>query len=340
MKPLSVVKACLILHLAISEKCTASQKQEYLIQGSSGQDIILGHGLEVNSTVEIAWEFVTKDGKELVVAKANRQNVKVYTKFLDRVIVNNTHFLLTIKNLTYQDTGTYIGRLTYESGEIQSVSYKISIRVLAKPELQPRLNNATTTSCSISVTCSLKNVTSNITCLYQQNTVVCDKPDIQSQNNGRQEIHLEFTVSEDNTTLVCNISNEDSWGWNGILFEDVCQLDKNENSNYQILLCIMAFAVLIIIILAIMKAVSKKICQEQIIQNEVKEEVPGIQMTEVNSEITTVYDTVKNYSKHPDINDEPSSSLDSPTSISLYATVQRPQHITNMSESANNKFNK
>ncbi|XP_051776041.1 uncharacterized protein LOC114666914 isoform X2 [Erpetoichthys calabaricus] len=306
MKPLSVVKACLILHLAISEKCTASQKQEYLIQGSSGQDIILGHGLEVNSTVEIAWEFVTKDGKELVVAKANRQNVKVYTKFLDRVIVNNTHFLLTIKNLTYQDTGTYIGRLTYESGEIQSVSYKISIRVLAKPELQPRLNNATTTSCSISVTCSLKNVTSNITCLYQQNTVVCDKPDIQSQNNGRQEIHLEFTVSEDNTTLVCNISNEDSWGWNGILFEDVCQLDKNE----------------------------------QIIQNEVKEEVPGIQMTEVNSEITTVYDTVKNYSKHPDINDEPSSSLDSPTSISLYATVQRPQHITNMSESANNKFNK
>uniref|UniRef100_A0A8C4ST17 Immunoglobulin subtype domain-containing protein n=1 Tax=Erpetoichthys calabaricus TaxID=27687 RepID=A0A8C4ST17_ERPCA len=112
----------------LAEKCTASQKQEYLIQGSSGQDIILGHGLEVNSTVEIAWEFVTKDGKELVVAKANRQNVKVYTKFLDRVIVNNTHFLLTIKNLTYQDTGTYIGRLTYESGEIQSVSYKISIR--------------------------------------------------------------------------------------------------------------------------------------------------------------------------------------------------------------------
>ncbi|XP_039597249.1 uncharacterized protein LOC120518496 isoform X3 [Polypterus senegalus] len=290
MKPLSVVKACLILHLAISEKCTASQKQEYLIQGSPGQDIILGPGLEVISTILVTWEFETKDGVFSRVADVSQQNVRLYTHFLDRVNVNNTHFLLTIKNLTYQETGTYIGRLTYESGETQSVFYKISIRVLAKPELQPWLNNVTTTSCSISVTCSLKNVTSNITCLYQQDTVVCDKPDIQSQNNGRQEIHLEFTVSEDNTTLVCNISNEDSWGWNSILFEDVCQLDKNE----------------------------------QIMPNELKEEVPDMQMTEVNSEITTVYDTVKNYSKHPDINDEPSSSLDSPISISLYATVQRP----------------
>ncbi|XP_039597248.1 uncharacterized protein LOC120518496 isoform X2 [Polypterus senegalus] len=288
MKPLSVVKACLILHLAISEKCTASQKQEYLIQGSPGQDIILGPGLEVISTILVTWEFETKDGVFSRVADVSQQNVRLYTHFLDRVNVNNTHFLLTIKNLTYQETGTYIGRLTYESGETQSVFYKISIRVLAKPELQPWLNNVTTTSCSISVTCSLKNVTSNITCLYQQDTVVCDKPDIQSQNNGRQEIHLEFTVSEDNTTLVCNISNEDSWGWNSILFEDVCQLDKNENSNAstndQILLLIMPFAVLIIviiIILAITKAVSKKTCQEQIMPNELKEEVPDMQMTEM-----------------------------------------------------------